>query len=496
MDRQIVYAGAIPLETDLLNTNKNVMIALAKLSSAVLGTSTVVNGFAVTPTSPASLQVNVAPGEIYSMASIDASAYSSLAADTTHQIMKQGIVLDSQALTLTAPSTNGYSVNYLIQATYQDQDTNAVALPYYNSTNPSIPWSGPGNNGQAQYTARKGAVVLTAKAGVPAATGSQATPAPDSGNVGLYVVTVAYGQTQVVAGNISQYASAPFISMATTSQLAAYLQLSGGNLTGPVNANRGTALPSAATVNIGAATGEYLHITGSTTITAFDTAQAGTERIVVFDGALTLTHSATSLILPTAANITTAAGDAARFRSEGSGNWRCVGYTRADGSSLGGSRLQVGTAVATTSGLAILFSSIPSWAKRITISLSGVSTSGSSPTLVQLGSGSVQSTGYNAAATSVSVGTGNSTSYATSTAGFPIFRNSSGNVASGNITLVNLGSNTWIASGLVYGGTGTSQTSQTGGTVTLSGAIDRINLTSANGTDTFNAGLANIIIEG
>ncbi|QBJ80502.1 hypothetical protein [Aquitalea sp. USM4] len=219
MDRQIVYAGAIPLETDLLNTNKNVMIALAKLSSVVLGTSTVVNGFAVTPTSPASLQVNVAPGEIYSMASIDASAYSSLAADTTHQIMKQGIVLDSQALTLNAPSTNGYSVNYLIQATYQDQDTNAVALPYYNSTNPSIPWSGPGNNGQAQYTARKGAVVVSAKAGVAAATGSQATPAPDSGNVGLYVVTVAYGQTQIVAGNISQYAAAPFINMPTMAQI-------------------------------------------------------------------------------------------------------------------------------------------------------------------------------------------------------------------------------------------------------------------------------------
>lgn len=108
----------------------------------------------------------------------------------------------------------------------------------------------------------------------------------------------------------------------------------GGNFTGPANANKGADLASAATVNIGAATGEYLNITGTTTITAFDTVQAGTERTVRFTGALTLTHNATTLILPTAANITTTAGDVAIFRSEGSGNWRCVSYMRADGSSL------------------------------------------------------------------------------------------------------------------------------------------------------------------
>lgn len=94
---------------------------------------------------------------------------------------------------------------------------------------------------------------------------------------------------------------------------------------------RATALASAATVNIGAAAGNFLHITGTTTITAFDTVQAGARRRLVFDGVLTLTHNATSLILPGAANITTAAGDAAVFVSEGSGNWRCVAYNRANG---------------------------------------------------------------------------------------------------------------------------------------------------------------------
>jgi hypothetical protein len=211
MDRQIVYSGAIPLETDLLNTNKNMMVALSKLAAAVLGISTIANGFAVTATSPASMQVNVAAGEIYALANIDATAYSSLAADTTHSILKQGIALDAQTLTLAAPGTAGQSINYLIQATYQDQDANAVALPYYNSSNPSLPWSGPNNSGSTQYTTRKGAAVISAKAGIAATTGSQQTPAPDSGYVGLYVVTVAYGQATITTSNISQYSAAPLL---------------------------------------------------------------------------------------------------------------------------------------------------------------------------------------------------------------------------------------------------------------------------------------------
>jgi hypothetical protein len=192
MDRQTVYAGAIPLETDLLNTNKNVMIALAKLSAAMLGTNTVVNGLTVTAQSPAAMAVNVAPGEIYMTTNVDTNAYSSLAADTSHQILKQGISLDSIAIPLAAPTTVGYSVNYLIQATYQE-------------------WSGPNNTGASQYTTRKGAVVVTSKAGVAATTGTQATPSPDSGYVGLYVVTVAYGAASIAQGNISAYANAPFI---------------------------------------------------------------------------------------------------------------------------------------------------------------------------------------------------------------------------------------------------------------------------------------------
>lgn len=211
MDRQIVWSGAIPLETDLLNTNKYAMIGLAKLAAAIMGSSTYVRGLDCVPTSPASMVVNVGAGEIYSLDNIDNTAYSSLAADTTHSILKQGILLDAASFTLTAPGTSGYSVNYLIQATYSDTDNGATVLPYYNADNPTSAWSGPNNSGTSQSTVRKGVCTVSMKAGVAATTGTQTTPSPDTGYTGLYVITVAQGATTVTAANISKYANAPFL---------------------------------------------------------------------------------------------------------------------------------------------------------------------------------------------------------------------------------------------------------------------------------------------
>ena len=99
--------------------------------------------------------------------------------------------------------------------------------------------------------------------------------------------------------------------------------------------DQGANIASATTTSIAAAsTSLYAHITGTTTITGFGTVAAGTLRILVFDGALTLTHNATSLMLPGNANITTVAGDVAIMVSEGSGNWKCVAYIRDDGSPI------------------------------------------------------------------------------------------------------------------------------------------------------------------
>lgn len=90
-------------------------------------------------------------------------------------------------------------------------------------------------------------------------------------------------------------------------------------------------IASAATTDLGSKDAGRLSITGTTTITALGTVSAGIKKTVVFAGALTLTHNGTSLILPGAANITTAANDRAEFESLGSGNWICNWYVKASG---------------------------------------------------------------------------------------------------------------------------------------------------------------------
>lgn len=96
-------------------------------------------------------------------------------------------------------------------------------------------------------------------------------------------------------------------------------------------AHKGADIASATTTDLGAVAGLMHDITGTTTITSFGTVSAGIWKVIKFEGALTLTHNATSLILPGGASITTADGDVAIVISEGSGNWRCLSYTRANG---------------------------------------------------------------------------------------------------------------------------------------------------------------------
>lgn len=118
------------------------------------------------------------------------------------------------------------------------------------------------------------------------------------------------------------------------SRIGARLPFAGGTLTQALNHAPSVSLASAATVNIGAAAANAITITGTTTITAFGTIANGAIRALTFAAALTLTHNATSLILPGGANILTAAGDVAVMLSLGSGNWRCIAYQRASGKSL------------------------------------------------------------------------------------------------------------------------------------------------------------------
>ncbi len=117
----------------------------------------------------------------------------------------------------------------------------------------------------------------------------------------------------------------------------------------------GSALAASSTVDLSSATGNFLHITGAATISSFGTVTAGARFVLVFDGVCTLTYNATSLILPGTANITTAANDCCMIVSEGSGNWRVVGYFPIAGGGGGGTV----TAVTATAPLASSGGSAP-----------------------------------------------------------------------------------------------------------------------------------------
>ncbi|MET3229446.1 UNVERIFIED_ORG: hypothetical protein ABIC54_001620 [Burkholderia sp. 1263] len=194
----------------MLNTNRNILSSIGSLIGDTLGTVTQFTGLGCVPSIPAALTVVINPGVAYSLQNLDNTPYSSLAQDTAHQIMKQGIMQNAQTLSTPAPATSGYSVNYLVSASFVEADINPVVLPYYNAANPQQAFSGPSGNGTANNTTRQNTVLLTITPGVAALTGSQVTPPTPTGTTALYVVTVAFGQTTVTAGNITKVSGAPF----------------------------------------------------------------------------------------------------------------------------------------------------------------------------------------------------------------------------------------------------------------------------------------------
>jgi hypothetical protein len=150
-----------------------------------------------------------------------------------------------------------------------------------------------------------------------------------------------------------------------------------------------------------------------------------------------------------------------------------------------------GTSVS-ASGTSVNFTDIPSWVKRITVMFSGVSTSGTSSILIQIGySGGIENTGY-ASFVNTFDGSPGGTVF---TAGFGVNENvNSSSLLSGHLVLTNVSGNIWVES-VVMGATGAILCSIGGGTKTLSGTLDRVRITTVNGTDTFDAGSINILYE-
>tara|TARA_R110000868_G_scaffold189113_4_gene431993 strand:+ start:714 stop:1289 length:576 start_codon:yes stop_codon:yes gene_type:complete len=149
------------------------------------------------------------------------------------------------------------------------------------------------------------------------------------------------------------------------------------------------------------------------------------------------------------------------------------------------------TAVASTSGTSIDFTSIPSWVKKITVMYSGISTSGTTDWGIRLGTSSgIESTGYLGATSNSSPSTINATTLAQ-----VVYSLSAASVSHGSLTITSMGSNLWAISGS-SGRSNTTNTDTCGYSKTTSGTLDRIRFTAVNGTDTFDAGSVNILYEG
>lgn len=235
------------------------------------------------------------------------------------------------------------------------------------------------------------------------------------------------------------------------------------------------ALASAATADLGSANSTFVNITGTVGISAFGTPSGNPLIWVRFDGALTLTHHATSLILPTGSNISTLSGDVAAFKHEGSGNWRCVQAPQRWFANL--------PAAVTASGTAVDFT-VPAGVTHIRLVIRSLSTNGTSQLNVQLGdSGGVETTAY-------SGGTTTNGTFGNANVGFPL---SNGNNAaayawSGLIDLQarNRDGGEWVVNGAVSVASNVGSTMS--GSKDLNSRLETVRIAPANGTDTFDLG--------
>jgi len=286
----------------------------------------------------------------------------------------------------------------------------------------------------------------------------------------------------------------------------------------PLGNNSFVTIASSSTIDltVNAVTSDYVKITGTTSITSI-TLENGQRKTLIADGIFTLVNSAT-LILPGGINFVTKVGDIIDVIGESGGIvhvdvnttslpspgtagnlltsngtiWTSAALVVPDNTitpSKLTQKITLGTAVATTSGTAVDFTGIPSWAKRITVSLVGVSTNGSAGLQIRLGTSSgIVSTGY--------LGSSESTLNST---GFELNSGSSAPSASYHgmaiLSVVSSDGATWSLGATISRSDSAASFASSGSKI-LPGILDRIRLTTSNGTDTFDAGSVNILYEG
>ena len=208
MDRQMVYAGSIPLDTDLLTIQRNVLVSMGALAKAILGRDTLIDGLPCVP-SGAPFSVVIGPGSYTAPFLVDSRAFGSLPPSAV-ETMRTATLPENTVVQLGPPPDNDHVICWLIQAAIGEVDAGPVALPYWNAANPAVPFSGPGNSGQQQATQRLLRVVMGAKPSAPQL-GSGVPPEADAGWVGLYRVTTYLNKPGIEAGDIAALPEAPVL---------------------------------------------------------------------------------------------------------------------------------------------------------------------------------------------------------------------------------------------------------------------------------------------
>ncbi|HZT90245.1 MAG TPA: hypothetical protein VFA12_20060 [Stellaceae bacterium] len=252
--RPIIYDQSMVRDYDHLWAWRGNEYARSQSLADLLGsTGTVVTGLGATPTAPASLTINLAAGDIYQLAQLDTTAYGSLNPDTT-QTMMQGFAVAQTVLLSTSGLGAGQSRYALITASFSQADSipsddpTGGLLYYLNTVNPTgAPYSGPNNNNTLQNTRRQGVCTIGVTYGTVATTGSEVPPNAPGGAVGLYLIDLTFGQTQVNANQIlvagpsqgsntpSNYPQAPFLAGLTQKPtVGTYAGNPNGNLAGTV----------------------------------------------------------------------------------------------------------------------------------------------------------------------------------------------------------------------------------------------------------------------
>jgi len=278
----------------------------------------------------------------------------------------------------------------------------------------------------------------------------------------------------------------------TSAQDNTALTLSGTG-TGGVKVNdffvqtKGADIASGTTLTLGK-DGNQFDVTGTTTITGIATQGIGSYVTLHFDGILTFTHHSTNLILPGAANITTAAGDIAVMYEYASADWRCVSYTKASGEAVVAATagFTLATEQATTSGTSVTFGSIPAGTKMIIVQFVGVSFSGTADGLVQIGdSGGIETSGYTSMA-------GKDGALQAGTTSFLVMIMGSSSVLQGQmmLTLEDASNFTWVAT-QHFGDNVNTPLWYGAGQKSLSAELTQVKISGG----TFDAGAINILYQ-